>query len=57
LDHIPLLRDADKGRLVVSFAEASVARNIAKPLTIPLKMWAAYEIARFFDLPKAAITA
>ena len=52
MDQIPFVRDADKGRLIVSFAEASLFRNMAKPVTIPFKLWAAYEIARFFDSPK-----
>ena len=56
MDQLPQLRDADKGRLIVSFAEASILRNAAKPVTIPLKLWAAYHIARTFESSTKTIT-
>ena len=35
---------SDPRRLVVSLAESAVARNLARPVTIPLKLWLTYRI-------------
>jgi len=42
LARIPGMRSADRGRLAVSMAEASLVRNVMRPVTIPLKLWLAW---------------
>ena len=38
LIQVPLFRNADRGRLLMSFAESSLLRNAARPVTVPLKI-------------------
>ena len=41
--------DYGPGRLVLSLAESSIGRNLLRPLTIPGKLWLAYQVALTFN--------
>lgn len=43
MNRVDLFKQADKPRLLISFAEASIVRNAARPAMIPLKLWVAYQ--------------
>ncbi|KAJ1492352.1 hypothetical protein T484DRAFT_1771689 [Baffinella frigidus] len=43
LDRVPGLRSANRARLVVSLAESSIIRKVALPVTVPLKLWVAWQ--------------
>ena len=36
--HIPFFKNADRPRLLLSLAESSIARKVALPITVPLKI-------------------
>lgn len=48
---------ADRTRLLVSLAESSLARNVVRPITIPLKLWCTYSVVRSPPLAQALHTA
>jgi hypothetical protein len=45
MNRIAVLKNADKPRLVISFAESSIVRNAARPGMIPFKLWVAWQVA------------
>lgn len=52
LGKIPGLRNADRGRLVVSMSESTLVRNVARPVTIPLKLWVAWRAVSLAKSPQ-----
>jgi len=54
--YVPGLRSADPNKLVVSLAESIVARNLARPATIPLKIWLTWQLMLQIKTPETPET-
>ena len=50
---LPVLRNAEQGRLLISLAESTVARKLAMPATVPLKLWLSWNIVLLSRRPRA----